>query len=76
MIELVEMEIRELLTEMGYDGDNAPLVKGSALCAVESKNPEMGESSIVYSDRLYPICVPQGHWCLKYKMHTLISQSC
>lgn len=39
------MEIRELMTEMGYDGDNAPLVKGSALCAVESKDPELGELS-------------------------------
>src|SRR5690349_24549134 len=31
MVDLVEMEIRELMTEMGYDGDNAPFVKGSAL---------------------------------------------
>ncbi|XP_050728583.1 elongation factor Tu, mitochondrial-like [Eriocheir sinensis] len=46
MIELVEMEIRELLTEMGYDGDNAPLVKGSALSAVESKNPEIGAKAV------------------------------
>lgn len=29
MVELVEMEIRELLTEMGYDGENIPVVKGS-----------------------------------------------
>ncbi len=29
MVELVEMEIRELMTEMGYDGDNVPVVKGS-----------------------------------------------
>lgn len=28
MVELVEMEIRELLTEMGYDGDKVPVVKG------------------------------------------------
>lgn len=43
MVELVEMEVRELMTEMGYDGDNAPLVKGSALCAVEGKSPELGK---------------------------------
>lgn len=43
MVELVEMEVRELLTEMGYDGDNVPLIKGSALCAVEEKNPELGK---------------------------------
>lgn len=29
MVELVEMEIRELMTEMGYDGDNAAIIKGS-----------------------------------------------
>lgn len=29
MVDLVEMEIRELMTEMGYDGDNVPVVKGS-----------------------------------------------
>lgn len=32
MVDLVEMEIRELMTEMGYDGDNAPIVKGSGKC--------------------------------------------
>ncbi|KAJ4445551.1 hypothetical protein ANN_12231, partial [Periplaneta americana] len=47
MVDLVEMEIRELLTEMGYDGDNAPVVKGSALCALEGKNPDIGASSIM-----------------------------
>merc|ERR1739838_1167894 len=47
MIELVEMEIRELLTEMGWDGDSVPLVKGSALSAVEEKNPEIGSDAIV-----------------------------
>ncbi|XP_063702630.1 elongation factor Tu [Culicoides brevitarsis] len=47
MVELVEMEIRELMTEMGYDGDNAPIVKGSALCALEGKNPEIGSEAII-----------------------------
>jgi len=47
MVDLVEMEIRELMTEMGYDGDNAPVVKGSALCALEGKNPEIGADSIM-----------------------------
>lgn len=35
MLELVELEIRELLTEFGYDGENIPVVIGSALCALE-----------------------------------------
>lgn len=47
MVELVEMEVRELLSEMGYDGDNAPIGKGSALCALEGKKPEIGAQSIL-----------------------------
>ncbi len=35
MLDLVELEIRELLTEYGYDGENTPVVIGSALCALE-----------------------------------------
>jgi elongation factor Tu len=35
MLELVELEIRELLTEFGYDGEKTPVVIGSALCALE-----------------------------------------
>ncbi len=42
MVELVEMELRELLTEMGYDGDKIPVVKGSALCALEGREPSIG----------------------------------
>lgn len=50
MVELVDMEVRELLTEMGYDGDNIPIVKGSALAAVEGNNPELGK--VFFSLRL------------------------
>lgn len=37
MVELVELEIRELLTEFGYKGEEAPVIIGSALCALEVK---------------------------------------
>lgn len=47
MVELVEMEIRELLTEMGFDGDNIPIVAGSALRALEDKDPEIGKEAII-----------------------------
>lgn len=47
MLELVELEIRELLSEMGFDGDNVPVIKGSALCALEGKNPEIGSETIM-----------------------------
>ncbi|KAG6448391.1 elongation factor Tu, mitochondrial [Manduca sexta] len=46
MVELVEMEIRELMSEMGYDGDKIPVIKGSALCALEGKSPEIGADAI------------------------------
>lgn len=35
MVELVELETREALFEFGYDGDNTPIIAGSALCAME-----------------------------------------
>lgn len=44
LIELVEMEVREILSKNGFDGDNIPFVKGSALAALEGK-PE-GEAAI------------------------------
>jgi len=47
MVELVEMEIRELMTEMGFDGDNVPIITGSALCALEGKEPAIGSEAIL-----------------------------
>jgi len=47
LADLVEMEIRELLSKYKYPGDEIPIVKGSALAAVEGKNPEVGEKAIV-----------------------------
>lgn len=46
MLELVEMEMRDLLSTYGYDGDNIPVIMGSALSALEGKNPEIGENKI------------------------------
>jgi elongation factor Tu len=46
ILELVELEVRELLSSYDFDGDNIPIVKGSALAALEGRNPEIGESSI------------------------------
>jgi len=47
LLELVEMEIRELLSEYGYDGDEIPIVRGSALSAAEGKDPEMGRDRVL-----------------------------
>lgn len=41
------MEIRELLTEMGYDGDKVPIICGSALSALEGKSAEIGSDAIM-----------------------------
>ena len=46
MHELVEMEVRELLNQYEYDGDNAVFVKGSALCALNGTEPELGEKAM------------------------------
>lgn len=40
------MEIRELLTDFGFDGENSPIIYGSALCALKGQNEEIGEKSI------------------------------
>ncbi|KAK5672576.1 hypothetical protein BDV3_002751 [Batrachochytrium dendrobatidis] len=46
MLELVEMEMRELLAQYGYSGDDVPIIMGSALCALEGREPEIGEQAI------------------------------
>lgn len=46
MLELVEMEMRELLTQYGFDGDETPVIMGSALCALEGREPEIGSQAI------------------------------
>jgi elongation factor Tu len=47
LIELVEMEVRELLSSYEFPGDDIPIIKGSALCALEDKNPEIGKEAIL-----------------------------
>jgi elongation factor Tu len=46
LIDLVEMEIRELLTKYEYPGDKIPIIKGSALAALEGRDPEIGEKAL------------------------------
>ena len=47
LIDLVEMELRELLTKYEFPGDKIPIIKGSALAAMEGKNEEVGKNSIL-----------------------------
>jgi elongation factor Tu len=47
LLELVEMEVRELLSSYQFPGDDIPIVKGSALAAVEGRDPVIGEDAIL-----------------------------
>jgi elongation factor Tu len=47
LLELVEMEVRELLSSYQFPGDTIPIVKGSALMALEDKKPELGREAIL-----------------------------
>ncbi len=57
--ELVEMEIRDLLTKYNFPGDKIPIIKGSALCALEDKNPELGEQAILKLMEAVDAGIPQ-----------------
>ena len=47
LLELVEMEVRDLLNQYGFPGDDTPIVKGSALKALEGDQSELGEPAIL-----------------------------
>ncbi|WP_397417571.1 elongation factor Tu [Phenylobacterium sp.] len=59
LLELVEMEVRELLSGYEFPGDDIPIVKGSALAAVEGRNPEIGESKILELMAAVDAYIPQ-----------------
>jgi elongation factor Tu len=46
LLELVEMEVRELLSKYEYPGDTIPIIKGSALAALEGRDAEIGENAL------------------------------
>ena len=46
MLELVDMEMRDLLSTYNFDGENTPIVMGSALAALEGRDPEIGATKI------------------------------
>jgi elongation factor Tu len=47
LLELVELEVRELLTSYNFPGDEIPIIKGSALCALEDKDPKLGHDAVL-----------------------------
>jgi elongation factor Tu len=59
LLELVEMEMRELLSSYEFPGDDIPIVRGSALCALEDRNPEMGHDSVLRLMEAVDAYIPQ-----------------
>jgi len=59
LLDLVEMEVRELLSSYDFPGDDIPIVKGSALAAVEGKTPEIGENAILELMAAVDAYIPQ-----------------
>jgi elongation factor Tu len=47
LLDLVELEVRELLSKYDFPGDDIPIVKGSALCALEDRSPEIGRDRVL-----------------------------
>ena len=59
LIELVELELRELLSSYQFPGDDIPIIRGSALCALEDRDPEMGEQAILKLMEAVDAYIPQ-----------------
>jgi len=59
LLELVEMEIRELLSSYDFPGDDIPIVKGSALAALEGRDEDIGKSSILELMEAVDSYIPQ-----------------
>ena len=59
LLDLVEMELRELLSSYQFPGDDIPITKGSALAAVEGRDPEIGEKAILALMQTVDDYIPQ-----------------
>jgi elongation factor Tu len=59
LIDLVEMEVRELLTSYKFPGDTIPIIKGSAKAALDGEKPEIGENAIIALMEAVDTSIPQ-----------------
>src|SRR4051812_9054467 len=59
LLELVEMEVRELLSSYEFPGDDIPITKGSAKAAIDGANPDIGEKSILALMETVDAYIPQ-----------------
>jgi elongation factor Tu len=59
LLDLVEMEVRELLSSYQFPGDDIPIIRGSALMALEDKSPELGHEAILKLMEAVDSYIPQ-----------------
>ncbi|TXL74637.1 elongation factor Tu [Vineibacter terrae] len=59
LLDLVELEVRELLSSYQFPGDQIPVIRGSALCALEDKQPEIGEQAVLKLMEAVDAYIPQ-----------------
>jgi len=59
ILELVELEVRELLSSYDFDGDNIPIIKGSALAALEGRDDNIGKDSVIALIEAVDSFIPQ-----------------
>jgi elongation factor Tu len=59
LVELVELEVRDLLSSYQFPGDDIPIIKGSAVCALEGKQPEIGHEAILELMKAVDAYIPQ-----------------
>ena len=61
LLDLVELEVRELLSKYQFPGDTIPIIRGSALMALEDKDPKLGEQAILELMKAVDAHIPQPH---------------
>jgi elongation factor Tu len=59
ILELVELEIRELLSSYDFPGDDIPVIQGSAVCALDNKQPEIGHDAVLKLMQAVDDYIPQ-----------------
>jgi elongation factor Tu len=59
LLDLVEMEVRELLSSYQFPGDDIPIIRGSALCALNGTNPEIGRDAVLKLMEAVDAYIPQ-----------------
>jgi elongation factor Tu len=59
LLDLVELEVRELLSSYNFPGDTIPIIRGSALMALEDKSPELGKDAVLKLMDAVDTAIPQ-----------------